>query len=66
MSNLEWVFSPIPPDGGEHGGDPGEHVFEQNLDTFVREVLQNSNDQQLVLTEPVRVRFDFFALDGDR
>jgi hypothetical protein len=66
MSNLEWVFSPIPPDGGEQGGDPGEHVFEQNLDTFVREVLQNSNDQQLVLTEPVRVRFDFFALDGDR
>ena len=66
MSNLEWVFSPIPPDGGERGGDPGEHVFEQNLDTFVREVLQNSNDQQLVLTEPVRVRFDFFALDGGR
>lgn len=66
MSNLEWVFSPIPPDGGEHGGDPGEHVFEQNLDTFVREVLQNSNDQRLVPTEPVRVRFDFFALDGGR
>ena len=65
MKNVKWIFDPLPPSESEGGGDPAEHVFDQDLDTFVREVLQNSKDQRLANSEPVRVSFDFFELEDE-
>jgi hypothetical protein len=41
-----WVFDALPPSGARRGGDPSEHVFKHELDTFIREVVQNANDQR--------------------
>lgn len=43
---IDWVFDPLPSSGARRGGDPAEHVFKHQLDTFVREVVQNANDQR--------------------
>ncbi len=66
MKNVKWIFDPLPPSESEGGGDPAEHVFDQDLDTFVREVLQNSKDQSLDNGQPVRVSFDFLELEGEK
>jgi hypothetical protein len=58
-----WIFDGVPPSGTRRGGNPSEHAFEHDLDTFVREVLQNSND--VIDTAPVEVDFAFFELQGD-
>jgi hypothetical protein len=55
----------------EVGGDATAHVFKKGdrgaeLDTFVREVIQNSNDRRLDDQNTVRIRFDFYALEGDQ
>ncbi|MBL8949923.1 MAG: hypothetical protein JNK82_04040 [Myxococcaceae bacterium] len=42
-----WVFDALPPSGARRGGDPSEHVFKHELDTVVREVVQNANDQRV-------------------
>lgn len=64
-SALEWVFDPIPPSGALSGGDVTSYVFPHELDTLVREVIQNSSDQQLDKNEPVRVEFEFQRLRGE-
>ncbi|WP_373070863.1 hypothetical protein [Gemmatimonas sp.] len=46
MDGLEWIFDPVPPSGALSGGDPASYVFKPSIDTFVREVVQNSNDQR--------------------
>ncbi|MBI2378777.1 MAG: hypothetical protein HYV07_32580 [Deltaproteobacteria bacterium] len=43
--DVRWVFDRLPPSGARRGGDPSEHVFKHDLSTFVREVVQNANDQ---------------------
>lgn len=48
-SSPEWIFDVLPPSGARRGGDPSEHVFKHELDTFVREVVQNANDQRVGL-----------------
>ena len=55
----------------EVGGDATAHVFKKGdrdaeLDTFVREVIQNSNDRRLDDQNTVRISFDFYALEGDQ
>ncbi len=74
MENLQWIFDGPPPSGMEIGGDAVAHVFNKGdrdaeLHTFVREVIQNSNDRRLdernPVENPVRISFDFFALKGD-
>lgn len=44
-SKVHWVFDPLPPSHSRRGGDPAEHAFPHHIDTFVREVVQNANDQ---------------------
>jgi hypothetical protein len=44
MSVSTWRFRPSPVDGGRTGGDQAAMNFEHDLETFVREVLQNSLD----------------------
>lgn len=59
----EWIFDALPPSGARRGGDPAEHAFTRNLDTFVREVVQNANDQRIGDQAP-EVSFRFNELTG--
>ena len=43
----EWVFTPLNSDRSRTGGDLAAHAFKQSVETFVREVIQNANDQAL-------------------
>ncbi|MFD1566062.1 hypothetical protein [Halolamina litorea] len=44
---------------------PTEKAFDSELSTFVREVLQNANDQGISDTQPAQVFFRFQRLTGD-
>ncbi len=60
-----WVFDALPPSGQRRGGDPSEYAFTRTLDTFVREALQNANDQSLPHGDTrAEVRFDLEELSG--
>ena len=54
---LEWIFDPAPPSGSRKGGLAGAQVFPSDIDSFVREVLQNARDQKLADVDKARVRF---------
>ena len=58
---IEWVFDKLPPSMARRGGDPASHAFRQNVATFVREVIQNANDQA---TGNPEVHFRFVELTG--
>lgn len=57
-----WVFDELPPSGARRGGDPSEHAFRGDLESFVREVVQNANDQAVGWPA---VRFRLRELSGD-
>lgn len=59
---IEWIFDPIPPSGAIQGGVPSSHVFKPDLDTFVREIIQNSMDQKT--NGLVTVNFVFEKMEG--
>src|SRR2546428_2283375 len=63
-SRVGWKFAESDPTAPRFGGDPAEFALRPNLDTFVREVLQNSNDQQLEESTPVEVRFKIDPVSG--
>lgn len=42
--SLGWKFSQASTDDGRSGGDPAAYAFENDLEDFVRETLQNAND----------------------
>jgi len=44
MHSLEWVFRKGPADGGRTMGNAGFEAFSHTIDTFCREVIQNSLD----------------------
>lgn len=60
--DMDWIFDPPPPSGAIQGGVPSSHVFPPDLDTFVREVVQNSLDQSK--GELVTVRFVLERLEA--
>ncbi|MBL8947401.1 MAG: hypothetical protein JNK45_29785 [Myxococcales bacterium] len=45
--SARWIFDALPPSGARRGDDPAQHAFRPDLATFVREVIQNANDQAL-------------------
>jgi hypothetical protein len=59
-----WIFDGVPPSGARHGGLAQAEVFDKDVDTFVREVLQNARDQKLPSSPTVRVRFLLEEIDG--
>ncbi len=61
-SEPRWVFDALPPSGARRGGNPAEHAFRHDLVTFVREVVQNANDQAALRP---RVVFRHVALQGE-
>ena len=63
--SAEWYFFGGGPGTPRYGDDPTKHAVDHNTETFVREVLQNSNDQSLDNTNPVEVTFRFVTLQGD-
>jgi len=60
---IDWVFDPLPASGARRGGDPAGHVFRQDVTSFVREVVQNANDQR---TGAPEFHFRFIELTGDK
>ena len=59
----DWVFDPLPASGARRGGDPASYVFRQNVTSFVREVVQNANDQR---TGAPEIHFRFIELEGEK
>jgi hypothetical protein len=57
-----WIFDELPPSGARRGDDPAQHAFRPDLATFVREVVQNANDQ--AIAAPV-VAFSGRVIEGD-
>jgi len=62
----DWIFDRVPPSGAVQGGSALLHTLGTGLgiDTFVREVIQNSYDQ----TDPgnhCEVHFELHRLDGE-
>lgn len=57
----QWIFDALPPSGARRGGNPAEHAFKHKLATFVREVVQNANDQAKLSP---RISFRLQALKG--
>lgn len=64
MDPVQWVFDPPPPSASRSGGAATWHVFSPDIETFVREVLQNANDQKRDDADAVHVRFRFNAISG--
>jgi len=61
----EWFFFSGGPGAPRYGDDPTKHAVDHNSESFVREVLQNANDQGLSNGDPVEVTFRFVTLTGD-
>lgn len=61
----EWYFFSGGPGTPRYGDDPTKHAVDHDTETFVREVLQNANDQGLDNNEPVEVTFRFITLSGE-
>ncbi|MCH9695187.1 MAG: hypothetical protein K0U72_11825 [Gammaproteobacteria bacterium] len=63
--SVQWIFDPAPPSGKRRGGNSAEYGFEGQIDTLVREVVQNSLDARISDAKPVDVVFRLVELDGD-
>jgi hypothetical protein len=65
MTSTKWKFPDQPSGLTDYHSIPTEKALDSELETFVREVLQNANDQGLADDEPVKVTFKFNELtDG--
>jgi hypothetical protein len=61
----EWFFFDGGPGAPRYGDDPTKHSVDHDAEAFVREVLQNANDQGLDNDDPVKVTFRFVTLSGE-
>ena len=61
----EWFFFSGGPGAPRYGDDPTKHAVDHDTESFVREVVQNANDQRIDNNDPVEVRFRFVTLTGD-
>jgi hypothetical protein len=60
-----WFFFSGGPGAPRYGDDPTKHAVDHDTESFVREVVQNANDQRLDNDDPVEVRFRFVTLTGN-
>lgn len=65
IDEAEWYFFSGGPGAPRYGDDPTKHAVDHDSETFVREVIQNANDQGLDNDEPVEVTFRFVSLSGE-
>lgn len=64
--NIDWVFPNLRKRGAGTGGDLTQFTMSGELETFVREVLQNSNDASYAESdEPVEVGFKIREIEGE-
>lgn len=61
----KWLFPTQKSGLTDYHSIPTEKALDSKLETFIREVLQNSNDQGLDNDDPVEVHFRFEELTGD-
>ncbi len=61
---VAWVFDPAPPSGKRTAGSSAEYSFTGQIDTLVRETVQNSLDARISAENPVSVRFRVVDLTG--
>lgn len=62
MTSARWKFPDQASGLTDYHSIPTEKALNSELETFVREVLQNANDQGVVDDEPVQVTFEFNKL----
>lgn len=62
---VNWFFFSGGPGAPRYGDDPTKHAVDHDSEAFVREVLQNANDQGLPNDDPVEVTFRFVTLTGN-
>ncbi|WP_191907521.1 hypothetical protein [Haloarcula sp. CBA1131] len=65
MTDVTWKFPDQASGLTDYHSMPTEKALDSELETFVREVLQNANDQGLPNDDPVKVTFEFNRLTGD-
>jgi len=66
MSEPVWKFPEQKSGITDYHKNPTESALDSTLEIFVREVLQNANDQSISNDDPVKVTFDFTTLtDSD-
>ncbi|RLM53744.1 hypothetical protein DVK02_12940 [Halobellus sp. Atlit-31R] len=65
LDRAEWYFFSGGPGAPRYGDDPTKHAVDHDSETFVREVIQNANDQGLDNDESVEVTFRFVTLSGE-
>lgn len=61
----DWFFFSGGPGAPRYGDDPTKHAVDHDAESFVREVVQNANDQRLDNEEPVGITFRFRELTGE-
>jgi hypothetical protein len=60
----EWLFDPPPPSQSRRGGSGNLEVFSRDLDSLIRELLQNASDQKRPDQDGVRVRLAVEDISG--
>lgn len=65
-AELGWRHRREHPDGGRELGNAAAFAFEANLQVLAREATQNSLDERLDETRPVRMRFTLHEIRGER
>ncbi|MEU9849843.1 transcriptional regulator [Streptomyces sp. NPDC047985] len=60
-----WYHRPAYADGGRDFGNAAAFAFEADVEVLAREATQNSLDERLDLTRPVRVRYTLHELTGE-
>ena len=64
-SPLQWHHRPAHTDGGREYGNAAAFAFDADLSVLAREATQNSLDERLDPTKPVRVRYTLHELNGE-
>ncbi|WP_256726172.1 helix-turn-helix domain-containing protein [Streptomyces sp. MNU77] len=62
---ISWYHRPGHADGGREFGNAAAFAFEADVGVLAREATQNSLDERLDLTQPVRVRYTLHELSGE-
>jgi len=63
-TDRHWYFRDKRPGEPRQGDIPTQHALKEDIETFVRETLQNANDAGLPGERPVEVYFRFVRLSG--
>lgn len=62
---VSWYHRPAYTDGGRDFGNAAAFAFEADVEVLAREATQNSLDERLDRTRPVRVRYTLHELSGE-